>query len=118
MVLAELAGLAAGLVVAVMAFRLSRIREPRPPATLPHVKTAETGPEEPWEEESPEETRRVRTTTKMQEANVEFEFDNIFKLKLKSKGYAQLVMYGLATILFALAFLIVCVGIRTLGFGA
>jgi len=96
-VLAEIAGLVAGLVAGAVAYKASKIR------TLMRFSGAHAR----------SDGRSYRTVP--QEADVEFEFDKIFKLRLKSKGYAQVVMWGLVAILFALAFLIVCVGIRTLG---
>jgi hypothetical protein len=93
-VLAEIAGLAAGLVAGAAAYKVSKIGQLFMGA------------------------RYTGETKQFQQALVVFEFDKIFTLKLNSKGSAQIVQWGLVAICFAIAFLIVCVGLRTLGFGA
>jgi len=90
MVLAELAGLVVGVIVAIVAYRASKIRGP---------------------------TAVYYTGRPKEEAEVEFQFDKIFTLKLKSKGSAKAVQLGVVAILFAVAFLIVAVALRTLGLG-
>jgi len=91
MVLAELAGLVVGAIVAVAAYRVSKVREPKGPYYY--------------------------TGKPSEEAEVEFQFDKIFKLKLKSKGHAKAVQLSVAAICFAVALLIVAVALRTLGLG-
>jgi uncharacterized membrane protein required for colicin V production len=95
MVLAELAGLVAGVVAAVAAYKVSKIGQVFMGARY-----------------------YTEKSTQFQQALVVFEFDKIFTLRLNSKGSAQFVQVGLVAICFAIAFLIVCVGLRTLGFGA
>ena len=100
MVLAELAGLVVGVVIAIATYRVSRIREAEP---LGYAASSEWG---------------LQRDGGMPEAQVKFQFDKIFTLKLSSKGYAKAVGIGLVVVLFAAAFVMVCVGLRYLGFTA
>lgn len=95
MVFAEIVGLFVALGVGVVFYSVSGIACPvqlseRPPAG---VRAKSTGSGEFY-----------------------FEFDKIFKLKMKSKSSAQLFQVGLLAVLVAVAFLIVTYGLKNLGY--